>query len=103
MNSLLDHSKLNVKKASYINKPVSYKGEIMIIDDDPANLDLLLEMLSEQQYDVRVATSGHRGLVAVATSLPDLILLDINMPDMNGYDVCRRLKADANTDRKSVV
>jgi DNA-binding response OmpR family regulator len=80
-----------------MNKLDSYNGEILIVDDEPANLELLFGMLSAQHYDVRVANGADLALTVVQSSLPDLILLDINMPDMNGYEVCRRLKADPNT------
>lgn len=86
-----------------LNRLVSYKGEILIVDDEPANLDLLQYMLTEQNYDVRVATSGPRALVSAATAVPDLVLLDVNMPEMNGYEVCTRLKADPNTQAVPVI
>jgi diguanylate cyclase (GGDEF)-like protein len=54
-------------------------------------------MLSERQYRVRVATSGRRALAAAGSVPPDLVMLDINMPDMDGYEVCRRLKQDETT------
>jgi CheY-like chemotaxis protein len=73
------------------------KGNILIVDDNPANLDLLSGMLFERDYKVRVATSGRWALDAVRSSAPDLIMLDINMPGMDGYEVCRQLKADINS------
>lgn len=71
-----------------------HRGEVLIVDDDPANIDLLFGILKNQNYDVRVANSGAMALVNVRASLPDLILLDINMPVMNGYEVCTLLKND---------
>src|SRR5689334_19085300 len=73
------------------------RGEILIVDDNPANLTLLSNMLAEEGYEVRAALSGALALGTVAAAPPDLILLDINMPGMNGYDVCRRLKAEKKT------
>jgi signal transduction histidine kinase len=70
------------------------KTDILVVDDTPANLDLLSEMLRTKGYKVRPVPSGHLALRAAASAPPDLILLDIKMPDMNGYEVCRRLKAD---------
>lgn len=67
---------------------------IVIVDDTPENLHLLTEMLSEQGYRVRSAPNGERALATVRKERPDMILLDILMPDMDGYEVCRRLKAD---------
>lgn len=70
------------------------KGSILIVDDTPNNLRLLSSMLTKQGYEVRSAISGSVALMAVRTVPLDLILLDINMPKMNGYEVCQRLKAE---------
>ncbi|MEO8606780.1 MAG: response regulator [Chloroflexota bacterium] len=67
---------------------------IVIVDDTPENLRLLTQILSEQGYRVRSAPNGERALATVRKEIPDLILLDIVMPDMDGYEVCRQLKAD---------
>ncbi len=75
----------------------SAKGDILIVDDTPANLRLLAGMLSEQDYRVRPVSDGEAALKAVQASIPDLILLDINMPGMNGYEVAHKLKAGPNT------
>jgi diguanylate cyclase (GGDEF)-like protein len=69
------------------------KGDVLIVDDNPINLDLLSSMLQKQGYRVRVATNGVRALAAARSVQPDLVMLDINMPEMDGYEVCRRLKA----------
>jgi len=71
-------------------------ADILIVDDTHANLDVLVEMLEEQGYGARPVPSGALALQSARIQPPDLILLDINMPEMNGYDVCRRLKADEN-------
>ncbi|WP_420473484.1 EAL domain-containing protein [Noviherbaspirillum sp. ST9] len=70
---------------------------ILIVDDSPANLRLLMNMLGEHGYLVHPATNGELALQFVQTTLPDLILLDVFMPGMDGYELCRRLKADART------
>jgi signal transduction histidine kinase len=75
------------------NQAQGIKGNILIVDDTPDNLRLLSSMLSEQGYKVRSAINGQMALMGVKASLPDLILLDINMPHMNGYEVCSSLKA----------
>lgn len=75
----------------------STKGDILVIDDTPDNLRLLSTILTEQGYRVRKAISGQMALRAVKARQPDLIVLDISMPGMNGYDVCQQLKADAQT------
>lgn len=68
---------------------------ILIVDDTPANLLLLVRMLMERGYKPRTVLSGKLALQAARTEPPDLILLDIAMPEMNGYEVCEQLKADA--------
>jgi sigma-B regulation protein RsbU (phosphoserine phosphatase) len=71
--------------------------EILIVDDTPANLRLLSQMLTNQGYSVRAVTSGARALESVRASIPSLILLDIRMPDMDGYEVCNELKNNERT------
>ena len=66
---------------------------VLVVDDTIENLRLLSDILDHQGYDVRAVTSGSQALRAVEHDPPDLILLDITMPDMDGYEVCRRLKA----------
>lgn len=73
------------------------KGSLLIVDDTPNNLRLLSSMLIKQGYQVRSAISGSVALMATQTAALDLILLDINMPQMNGYEVCQQLKADPQT------
>ena len=68
--------------------------DILVVDDTPANLRLLSSILKEEGHKVRPAPSGSLALSAARSSTPDLILLDINMPEMNGYEVCQALKAD---------
>ncbi len=69
---------------------------ILVVDDTPANLQLLVALLSEHGHKVRPVTSGELALRAARASAPDVILLDVAMPGMDGYEVCRRLKADEN-------
>ena len=78
---------------------IAAKGDILVVDDTPANLRLLSSMLVEQGYKVRSVINGQMALTATGAAAPDLILLDINMPEMNGYEVCERLKADERTQR----
>jgi two-component system sensor histidine kinase/response regulator len=72
----------------------SPKSHIMAVDDQPANLKLLEELLNRQGYIVRSFPRGRLALEAAARNPPDLILLDINMPEMSGFKVCELLKAD---------
>ena len=74
----------------------SVRSNILVVDDTPANLRLLSGMLKDDGYKVRPVPSGKAALRAASSEAPDLILLDINMPEMNGYEVCRRLKANAD-------
>lgn len=67
---------------------------VMLVDDTPANLEVLREMLQQQGYRVLLFPSGKTALRALERNLPDLILLDILMPDMDGFEVCHRIKAD---------
>jgi putative two-component system response regulator len=71
------------------------RGNILVVDDTPANLTLLAKMLGERGYRVRPVPSGSLALRAAASDPPDLILLDISMPEMDGFEVCRILKEDA--------
>ncbi|HEY9622784.1 MAG TPA: response regulator [Crinalium sp.] len=70
---------------------------ILIVDDHLNNLQVLSTLLSQEGYRVRKATSGTFALKAIQSELPDLILLDVQMPQMDGYEVCSRLKANAET------
>jgi two-component system sensor histidine kinase/response regulator len=69
------------------------QANILVVDDTPANLNVLSTILTQQGYKVRPANSGEVALVVAQHAAPDLILLDIQMPGMNGFEVCRRLKA----------
>ena len=69
------------------------KPRILAIDDHPANL-LMLAAALEADFDLQFATSGEAGLALASQMAPDLILLDVMMPEMNGYETCRRLKAE---------
>lgn len=71
--------------------------DILIVDDIVDNLRVLSNTLTEQGYRVRCAKNGRTALKGAKNILPKLILLDINMPDMNGYEVCQQLKADPQT------
>lgn len=75
----------------------NHHESILIVDDTPASLRLLAQMLASQGYQVRPAPDGALALAAAQAEPPDLILLDIRMPEMDGYQVCARLKADPAT------
>ncbi|BAY63053.1 multi-sensor signal transduction histidine kinase [Calothrix brevissima NIES-22] len=86
------------------NQPAnSPKADILVIDDTPENLNLLSSMLTAQGYKVRSVTKGTTGLRGAAAAPPDLILLDVNMPEMNGYEVCQQLKTNPLTREIPVI
>ncbi|MBV7540316.1 two-component system response regulator [Acidovorax sp. sic0104] len=76
--------------------PSAARPSVLVVDDTPQNLQLISELLTHR-YKVRVAPSGDRALQIAQATPPDLILLDVVMPQPDGYEVCRRLKADART------
>ncbi|OYO27406.1 diguanylate cyclase [Janthinobacterium sp. PC23-8] len=76
---------------------------ILIVDDAPANLELLRKSMSEQGYQVYVALSGERALAIAQRAQPDLILLDVMMPDMDGFETCCKLKQNPLTRRIPVI
>ena len=78
-------------------KKSSAKGTILVVDDNPSNLNLLSTILRENGYEVRPAISAPLALRSIRLTLPDLILLDIRMPEMDGYELCGQLKADKRT------
>ncbi len=84
-------------------EPAVGKSTILVVDDTPDNITLLCSLLGEQ-YKNKVATNGAKALkIAMADPQPDLILLDIMMPEMDGYEVCRRLKEDPQTRHIPVI
>lgn len=76
---------------------------ILIVDDEHSSRELLKKALGGGQYNIRTATNGEEALILVAKKIPDLILLDIQMPIMNGLEVCKRLKADPTTNSISIL
>lgn len=79
------------------------QAKILIVDDEPDNLRLLSQILVKQGYEVRKAINGSTALMGVEKFAPDLILLDVNMPGMNGYEVCKKLKGDRKTKQITVI
>ncbi|MGD1942677.1 MAG: response regulator [Leptolyngbyaceae cyanobacterium] len=72
-------------------------GLILVVDDTPANLSVMSEALTDAGYDVAAALSGDRALTQIQHQLPDLILLDIQMPGIDGFETCSQLKANPDT------
>lgn len=77
--------------------PQRQSNTIMVVDDTPANLKLLEKMLKEQGYRVRSFPRGAMALKSALDDPPDIIFLDVNMPEMNGYEVCQQLMSDPRT------
>ena len=78
-------------------------GRVLVVDDIPANLKLLEARLTAEYFDVTTALNGADALAACRANTPDIVLLDVMMPGMDGFEVCRRLKADALTGHVPVV
>jgi diguanylate cyclase (GGDEF)-like protein len=87
---------MNIKKKTN-------KSNILVVDDTYANLKYLTSFLSEQGYYVRPVLNGRLALSGAQSNAPDLMLLDIRMPEMDGYEVCRRLKANPDTKEIPVI
>src|SRR4029078_2330970 len=81
----------------------SEQAKILVVDDIPQNVKLLVDLLTLKGYAVVSASSGEEALVKGASEKRDLVLLDVMMPGMSGYDVCRRLRADPATALLPVV
>jgi class 3 adenylate cyclase len=79
------------------------KPKLLVVDDTPMNVKLLADLLSAKGYAVVTAASGAEALTRVAEEHPDLVLLDVMMPGMSGYDVCRRLRESPATEMLPVV
>ncbi|NJL47000.1 MAG: response regulator [Leptolyngbyaceae cyanobacterium SM2_5_2] len=81
----------------------SRQGDILIVDDLPENLRVLSDTLIRQGHRVRAVRNGAMALIGARTAPPDVILLDIRMPEMDGYEVCQQLKADPVTQAIPVI
>lgn len=86
-----------------MRETIQSAGKILVVDDTQANVELLKGLLTREGYTVHTAADGEAALAAVARELPDLVLLDVMMPKLNGFEVCRRLKQDPATRLTPVV
>ena len=82
---------------------MSSPAKILVVDDTPNNVKLLADVLTVKGFTVATAASGEEALSKIAADMPDLVLLDVMMPGLSGYDVCRRIRADPNTRTLPVV
>ncbi len=95
--SAMGRPEREVRSAQHEGTPVSPAPKVLVVDDTPANVKLLSDLLAVKGYAVVTAVNGEEGLAKVAAEAPDLVLLDVMMPGLSGYDVCRRLRADSAT------
>lgn len=89
------HNRIQIVCSS-IEMKKSQKPFLLIVDDNPTNLDVLIEIL-QHSYEISIMKSGKKALSFIRNSSPDLILLDIHMPEMNGMEVCEQIKSDDST------
>jgi class 3 adenylate cyclase/CheY-like chemotaxis protein len=82
---------------------MSAAARVLVVDDTPHNVKLLADLLAVKGYEVATATNGEEALTKIAAAMPDIVLLDIMMPGLSGYDVCQRLRADPRTALLPVV
>ncbi len=85
-----------------MSRSASKRGRVLIVDDQRLNVQLLTDILKDH-YDISVAGDGERAVEFCARRPPDLVLLDVQMPGLDGYEVCRRLKADPATREIPVI
>ena len=78
-------------------------NRILVVDDTPANIQMLASTLKEKGYQISVATNGRQALDVVDRVKPDLILLDVMMPEMDGFETCRRLKASEQSSQIPII
>lgn len=97
-------SLIQVDAPRFLFVAISIKGfnrvsnqTILVVDDDAMNREVMEAFLSSEGYEILLANTGKLALQLVSDNLPDLIILDVKMPDMNGYDVCTHLKQDDTT------
>jgi putative two-component system response regulator len=83
--------------AKDVGAPCRSAGRILVVDDEAPNVQVFSRLMSRRGYDVLTAASGELALESVARDRPDLVLLDVNMPGIDGFEVCRRLKSDTRT------
>ncbi len=88
---------------SFPGNPQNGVPEILVVDDSPADLKFLTDMLQREGYKIRAASEGSLSLRSIEAKIPTLILLDIKMPGMNGYDVCAALKSSPDTSSIPII
>ncbi|MCR4408111.1 MAG: response regulator [Anaerolineae bacterium] len=79
------------------------KGRILLIDDDQEVAGIVVRFLKSEGYSVQHANNGRAGLDIIEQEIPDLLLLDVSLPDLDGYEICRRLRGDARTEQLNIL
>lgn len=79
------------------------KRDLLIVDDNPENLKVLGTMLRAEGYNVRAAKNGKQALTSIESSPPDLMLLDVHMPEMDGFELCRIIRANPNFNHLPII
>lgn len=92
-----------MKTCITVSHTMPINPHILVVDDLPENVDFLQQILSHRGYQVSVAYGGHQALTLLERITPHLILLDISMPEMDGYQVCQQIKAKTTTRKIPVV
>lgn len=82
---------------------ITHEATILVVDDQPANLKVLLSFLRDHQFQIRIAEDGKRALQVLETYQPDIILLDVMMPGMDGFETCRKIKRNKRTANIPVI
>lgn len=92
-----------VRSSTAFSAPAAPTGTILVVDDNPTNIQVLFDVLSEFGYRVAIAKSGEAALQRLQSYLPDIILLDVMMPGIDGFETCQRLKANPATQAIPVI
>src|SRR6266568_8343060 len=91
------------RRESWGYTPMSGPAKVLVVDDTPHNVKLLADLLGVKGYAVATAATGEEALAKLGAEKPDLVLLDIMMPGLSGYEVCRQIRADPGTALPPVV
>lgn len=86
-----------------MNETGDTRGHILLIDDDQEVAKIVVRFLRSEGYDIQYATSGQAGLDIIERENPDLLLLDVSLPDINGFDICRHLRSDPRTEQLNIL
>lgn len=90
-------------KGNKVGEVGDIKGHILLIDDDQEVAGIIVRFLKSEGYWVQHAGSGRAGLDIIAKEIPDLLLLDVSLPDLDGYEICRRLRGDVRTEQLNIL